>query len=347
MFIIAVDASIAISPLACSPTRPTAPFHPPPLVDACDPLPDPRFDLPRSTLNAPLWWRLPVPPQRNSTFADLIEDEPTGVRWHTPAETERLLAMMTPGNLAKVEAAKRAGKRMVGGLYRRMRAERGREKVQRAEVRFDDVAGCLRMPTGGSSRQTVVIVEGASVRSRLLSPREAARLMGLPDDYVLPENYNDAYGLMADGVCRAGRSFHRASTFLSRSSGWRTPTGAYMPKRSISGLSCMKMMRANGAARRQRPSDGQELCALPDAVEWRDIMNQQEFFDDDWYAELLDSAAAIVVAYVYGCRCGDCWICAAGFKKPVPDEPSCLSATGAEVVYEAWVGATSDRPAAA
>jgi DNA (cytosine-5)-methyltransferase 1 len=38
------------------------------------------------------------------------------------------------------------------------------------------------------------------VRSRLLSPREAARLMGLPDDYRLPGNYNDAYGLMGDGV---------------------------------------------------------------------------------------------------------------------------------------------------
>ena len=45
-----------------------------------------------------------------------------------------------------------------------------------------------------------MIVEGASVRSRLLSPREAARLMGLPDDYQLPSNYNDAYGLMGDGV---------------------------------------------------------------------------------------------------------------------------------------------------
>ena len=73
-------------------------------------------------------------------------------------------------------------------------------KVQRAEIRFDHVAGCLRIPTGGSSRQTIVIVEGTSVRSRLLSPREAARLMGLPDSYKLPSNYNDAYGLMGDGV---------------------------------------------------------------------------------------------------------------------------------------------------
>ena len=59
----------------------------------------------------------------------------------------------------------------------------------------------MRIPSGGSSRQTIMIVEGASVRSSLLSSREAARLMGLPDSYKLPGNYNDAYGLMGDGVC--------------------------------------------------------------------------------------------------------------------------------------------------
>jgi DNA (cytosine-5)-methyltransferase 1 len=37
-------------------------------------------------------------------------------------------------------------------------------------------------------------------RTRLLSPREAARLMGLPDSYRLPENYNQAYHLCGDGV---------------------------------------------------------------------------------------------------------------------------------------------------
>ena len=174
------------------------PFHPSPVVALLDPLPDPRFDLPRmSTALAPLWWRLLVPPRRNTIFADFIEDEPTGVRWHTLAQTERLMAMMTPGNQAKVEVAKRTGKRMVGSLYRRIRHERDGTKVQRAEVRFDDVAGCLRMPTGGSSRQTVMIIEGASVRSRLLSPREAARLMGLPDHYQLPTNANTA-GLRED-----------------------------------------------------------------------------------------------------------------------------------------------------
>jgi DNA (cytosine-5)-methyltransferase 1 len=45
-----------------------------------------------------------------------------------------------------------------------------------------------------------MIVVRENVRTRLLSPREAARLMGLPDDYRLPEKYNEAYHLVGDGV---------------------------------------------------------------------------------------------------------------------------------------------------
>ncbi len=110
-----------------------------------------------------------------------------------------LIAKMSEVNLAKVEEAKRAGRKMVGTVYRRTRYQSG-EKVQRAEARFDDVAGCLRTPAGGSSRQFVLVVDKGSVRSRLMSARETARLMGLSDDYTLPEKYNDAYHLTGDGV---------------------------------------------------------------------------------------------------------------------------------------------------
>jgi DNA (cytosine-5)-methyltransferase 1 len=147
-----------------------------------------------------VWWSLPVPPKRNTVFADLIEEAPTTVRWHTASETEQLLGMMSAVNYAKVQAARRLGRRLVGGVYRRTRIDEAGIKRQRAEVRFDDVAGCLRTPAGGSSRQTILIVEGRCVRSRLLSPREAARLMGIPDDYRLPDNYNEAYHLIGDGV---------------------------------------------------------------------------------------------------------------------------------------------------
>lgn len=147
------------------------------------------------------WWSLPKPAPRNIGFMDIVEDRPTGCRWHSEAETQRLLAMMTPLHLAKIEQASAAGKKHVGGVYKRTRLDDRGIKRQRAEIRFDDMAGCLRTPAGGSSRQLIVVVEGKSIRSRLLSPREAARLMGLDDDYKLPTRYNDAYHVAGDGVC--------------------------------------------------------------------------------------------------------------------------------------------------
>jgi DNA (cytosine-5)-methyltransferase 1 len=148
-----------------------------------------------------VWWNVAGPAARNSVFADVIDDEPTGVTWHTAAQTRYLLQLMSPLNRQKVEEAKRSGRRTVGSVYRRTRPDERGLSRQRAEVRFDDVAGCLRTPAGGSSRQTILVVEGKSVKSRLLSPREAARLMGLSDDYVLPARYNEAYHVCGDGVC--------------------------------------------------------------------------------------------------------------------------------------------------
>ena len=143
-----------------------------------------------------LWWRLPEPPRRNASLVDLLD-------WAAPCRpddsTRRLVSLMTPVNLAKLEEARRGGRRMVGALYRRTRLEDGARR-QRAEVRFDGLAGCLRTPAGGSSRQSLLLVEGDEMRSRLLTAREAARLMGLPDDYRLPPNYNAAYRLAGDGV---------------------------------------------------------------------------------------------------------------------------------------------------
>lgn len=147
-----------------------------------------------------LWWQMPAPSKRNTSFADLVEGYPDDVDWHTREETRRLLNMMALKHRRKVEQAKHAGRPMVGAIYKRTRKNADGEKVQRAEVRFDDVAGCLRTPAGGSSRQTLMIVDGKEVRSRLISARETARLMGLPDTYILPERYNDAYHLTGDGV---------------------------------------------------------------------------------------------------------------------------------------------------
>ena len=146
-----------------------------------------------------LWWRLPSPPSRNDTLADLIEAAPA-VSWRSPEATQALIAKMSEVNLAKIAAARKAGRTMVGTVYRRTRYDARGERVQRAEARFDGLSGCLRTPSGGSSRQFVLVVEKSRIRSRLISARETARLMGLPDDYLLPQNYNDAYHVTGDGV---------------------------------------------------------------------------------------------------------------------------------------------------
>ena len=156
--------------------------------------------LPKRLQDAWIWWRLPVPAGPIPPLGGLIEEDPTGVEWYTKAQTDHIIALMSPVHVEKLRSAQRLRQRIVGTVYRRMRPNERGEQVQRAEIRFDQVSGCLRTPVGGSSRQTVVVVEGKKVRARLLSPREAARLMGVPDDYPLPEKYNDAYHLFGDGL---------------------------------------------------------------------------------------------------------------------------------------------------
>ncbi|WP_041453206.1 DNA cytosine methyltransferase [Alteromonas naphthalenivorans] len=147
-----------------------------------------------------IWWSVPLPTINVSKFIDIIEEDSKVDKWDSPEKTSELLQMMSDVNLQKVEDAKRSGIRKVGTLYKRTRKDSEGNKVQRSEVRFDDIAGCLRTPSGGSSRQSILIVEGENIRSRLISIRETARLMGLPDSYVLPENYNEGYHLTGDGV---------------------------------------------------------------------------------------------------------------------------------------------------
>ena len=173
--------------------KPHGPFHPRMLENAFR-------GLPPAIRHGWIWWTVKPPPARNTRLSDLIEDEPDSVPWHTPAETRKLLSMMNRINLAKVHEAKRQGRRMIGTVYKRTRPDGTGRKKQRAEIRFDEIAGCLRTPAGGSSRQVIVVVEGCKVRSRLISSRETARLMGLPDEYALPDNYNEAYRLTGDGV---------------------------------------------------------------------------------------------------------------------------------------------------
>ncbi|CAJ0878920.1 DNA (cytosine-5)-methyltransferase 1 [freshwater sediment metagenome] len=185
LFIVGADETIALPPHVVGAAEGT--FHPKQLVAA-------YRSLPEALRARWVWWSLPAPPIRNATLTDMLEPD-TAVEWESPEEAARHVAMMAKPQLAKLEEAKRAGRRMVGAGYRRMRAG-----LQRFEVRFDGLAGTLRTAAGGSSRQQVLVVDGERVRLRWMAPREAARLMGLPDTYLLPAGVNDALTLAGDGL---------------------------------------------------------------------------------------------------------------------------------------------------
>jgi DNA (cytosine-5)-methyltransferase 1 len=180
--------------------------------------------LPPRLRAAWFWWRLPVPSRSNGKLGDLIEECPSDVKWHTPEETARLISMMSVPSLERLDAAKKMDIETVGTIYRRTRPDENGDKRQRAELRFDGVAGCLRTPVGGSSRQFIMVVRGQSVRSRLLSGREAARLMGLQDEFKLPVAYNESYHLLGDGLVVSVVSFLTHNLLLSLSA-WDAAVG--------------------------------------------------------------------------------------------------------------------------
>lgn len=141
-----------------------------------------------------IWWGVPSPPARNADLTVVLEPD-AAVIWNPPERTLALLALMADSHRQAVETRREAGGRSVGAVFRRMRGGQ-----QRAEVRFDGLAGCLRTPRGGSSRQTLLVIENGEVRSRLISPREGARLMGLPDSYALPRSQTAGLQVIGDGV---------------------------------------------------------------------------------------------------------------------------------------------------
>jgi DNA (cytosine-5)-methyltransferase 1 len=191
LFVVGVHSSIAL-PQQLRAYIPSTFLHPAALQRAF-------AQAPQQLREAWVWWNLPRPTHRKTVLADVIEEHPTSVRWHTEEETRRLYDLMPAVHRAKVADAQQKGL-SVGTVYRRIRKNDQKEKAQVAEVRFDGVSGCLRTGSGGSSKQFIFVVEGDRMRSRLLSTREAARLMGIPEEYQLPENYSDAYHLLGDGL---------------------------------------------------------------------------------------------------------------------------------------------------
>jgi DNA (cytosine-5)-methyltransferase 1 len=117
-------------------------------------------------------------------------------RWWSDDEVNRHLNMMSPVNLTHLKELRDLSKYSYCPMYRRVRSG-----AQKAELRKDGLAGCLRTARGGSSRQMLVRAGQRTIKMRLMTPREYARLQGVPEDYPLPLQVNQALTGFGDAVC--------------------------------------------------------------------------------------------------------------------------------------------------
>lgn len=131
-----------------------------------------------------VWWRTEKPVERKTSIEDIIQKD-------VPFDKDNVLRLI-PDRHKKTLYSRET---VIATGYRRTR-----HGEQQLELRFDGVAGCLRTPEGGSSKQFLVYKHKDEVHARLLTVREAARLMGAPDSFILPGTYNDGYKAMGDAV---------------------------------------------------------------------------------------------------------------------------------------------------
>jgi DNA (cytosine-5)-methyltransferase 1 len=125
---------------------------------------------------------IPDPPRVNvdglSRIIERMEDSDS--RWWLEEEVKRHLAMMKQPHRERVL-------QLAGGeqISYRTFFRRRREGQQRAEVRDDDLSGCLRTAIGGSGKQFLIELGKGSIKMRSMTPREYARLQGVPDHYPI------------------------------------------------------------------------------------------------------------------------------------------------------------------
>jgi DNA (cytosine-5)-methyltransferase 1 len=131
-----------------------------------------------------IWWYAPQPPKRSNQLSDVID-------FSLPYDKNYVLGLVPTHHKNVIDNFEN----IVATGYRRMRSGK-----QCLELRFDGIAGCLRTPEGGSSKQFLIVKSNGKLLARVIAPREAARLMGVPDCFILPKNINDAFKAMGDAV---------------------------------------------------------------------------------------------------------------------------------------------------
>jgi len=153
------------------------------------------------TANKDLRWfynEIPEPPPLNSSgLAKTIEQlSDSDSRWWSEEETSRHLAMMKESHRERVNQLAQSKQISYRTFFRRRR-----EGQQRAEVRDDDLSGCLRTAVGGSGKQFLIRAGRGRIKMRAMTPREYARLQGVPDEYPIIVNGVQALTGFGDAVC--------------------------------------------------------------------------------------------------------------------------------------------------
>ena len=160
----------------------------------------PRKLVDRIHLETDLRWRVmsfPTPLRQSVSLASILEDLPSDSDWWWSRErTEYLLNQMSERHRQVAEQMIRSPRYKYGTVFRRIRHGRSM-----AELRADGIAGCLRTPRGGSSRQILLKAGRGRCEARFLTPRECARLQGVPDDYPVDVPMNQAFFGFGDAVC--------------------------------------------------------------------------------------------------------------------------------------------------
>jgi DNA (cytosine-5)-methyltransferase 1 len=136
---------------------------------------------------------IPVKQHISGILEAIPEESPI---WWSRERVQYLMAQMSERHRAVLGQMMAAPTPQYGTVFRRMRHGRSM-----AELRTDGIAGCLRTPRGGSSRQILVRAGRGECRARYMTPREYARLQGVPDGYRIDVPMNQAFFGFGDAVC--------------------------------------------------------------------------------------------------------------------------------------------------
>lgn len=152
-------------------------------------------------LNLDLKWfytEIPKPPPlRTRGLSDIVEQmDDSDNRWWSEEKVNRHLNMMAKSHYKRVARIIKGEQTTYRTFFRRVR-----KGQQRAEVRHDDLSGCLRTAVGGSGKQFLIEAGKGSIKMRTMTAREYARLQGIPDEYPITVDGVQALTGFGDAVC--------------------------------------------------------------------------------------------------------------------------------------------------